>query len=117
MTVFWAQAETLVIVVMVGSSCTELLPNADFHHFYLFRYAELRVYPSAFGSKRGTPHSRESPYNKNEFRQEFLQAVFTANANFQFVSLEACLYWEQTPALDEKIPRKKFSYACQSMRL
>ena len=134
MTVFWAQAETLLIVVMVGSSYTELLANADFHLFLFVQICGATSVLSAFCSKRGNSHSRESPHNKNEFRQVFFQIryigrlVFTgsfyswsANANFQTVALEACLYWDEFdikgPHWMKKFPEKNSAMFRQSMRL
>ena len=53
MTVIWAKAETLLIVVMVGSSYTELLANADFHLFLFVQICGAMGVLSAFCSRKG----------------------------------------------------------------
>ena len=66
MTAFWAKAEKLlIVVVMVGSSYTELLANAAFHVFLSVQIWWAAGVLWAFCSRKGDSHGRESPHNKN----------------------------------------------------
>ena len=89
MTVFWGKGETLlIVVVMVGSSYTELLANADFHVFLFVQISRAAGVLLAFCSRN--LHSRESPHNKNA--GSFYG--WRTNVNFQtvVVALAACLF-------------------------
>ena len=98
MTVFWAQAETHLTVVMVGSSYTELLANADFHLFLFVQICGATGVLSAFCSRKGgIPTVGKVPTIKMSSGKSFTGRFYSwrANVNFQTVALADCLYWDE----------------------